>query len=706
MSTALVYIGPEKTGSTSVQLFLAAKKNTFNEYGWSWALTPGGEPSSSHGTSILAAALMAECSDTTTTWRNVVHGTADELRLAQSMSPAQIILHYKAHFAEIARSSQPKLILMSEIFGHPGSDQFGRQCSMVIARGLRDLLAPFNRTIAVAGYRTPLISIVHSEYMQRSKHTWTFAETFTTYLERMQLPASIQQLPLRHDQASRMVLWEEAGFDVHLISVEGVGAHDGMDQTDVIVCDQRLMNLPLCVSGRWPLQKSDHSNVSPSNLEDLTGVSAKWERLTLGTPCKSINRDDQNALSMLEMETILGRLNNSSKCCWDARSLERLLRERERPVLERRPPLYWNLSEWAHAPSLLYCQLCEEPLEQQLQKVLLNRGCGTAKAAGSNRLIAFDDRAHEARDPGGHAQPISNIVLVKVPKAASTTTSSVVRRVAAHQGLSNFRQHTWIDNEPGVWANHERFRELAPRVAALRQPFILVTAIRNPLTRAMSQFYHFEVLGRHVDPTLDNKLTFLSKMANFQFHYITHDYSATVDAALSNYALVGVTERMDEFCVQLADLFGISLTDVLSKSAKVHHHPQIQDEDVQIQDYLENSFTQNNTLDLQLWRQVSLQVDRRFGASKRLQKQLTRFRRLSTQAMTCCSSEGPQDPQFHWRSSLCYPNVQDLRCWCYWNDSGCDFACLNAFAVDPTNLSTCSHTPYSNYSEQSALIMS
>ena len=50
-----------------------------------------------------------------------------------------------------------------------------------------------------------------------------------------------------------------------------------------------------------------------------------------------------------------------------------------------------------------------------------------------------------------------NLVYIKLPKCASSTTGGVARRIAAHQGLSGTRGRAWIKKEPGVRSSSKLF---------------------------------------------------------------------------------------------------------------------------------------------------------------------------------------------------------------------------------------------------------
>ena len=87
---------------------------------------------------------------------------------------------------------------------------------------------------------------------------------------------------------------------------------------------------------------------------------------------------------------------------------------------------------------------------------------GTAAAAlhranGSATLPpALQGEAQKNSEPYGSLLN-RNLVYIKLPKCASSTTGGVARRIAAHRGLSGHKGRTWIKTEPGVRAVQKQF---------------------------------------------------------------------------------------------------------------------------------------------------------------------------------------------------------------------------------------------------------
>ena len=79
------------------------------------------------------------------------------------------------------------------------------------------------------------------------------------------------------------------------------------------------------------------------------------------------------------------------------------------------------------------------------------------RANGSATLPpALQGEAQKNSEPYGSLLN-RNLVYIKLPKCASSTTGGVARRIAAHQGLSGTRGRAWIKKEPGVRSSSKLF---------------------------------------------------------------------------------------------------------------------------------------------------------------------------------------------------------------------------------------------------------
>ena len=97
----------------------------------------------------------------------------------------------------------------------------------------------------------------------------------------------------------------------------------------------------------------------------------------------------------------------------------------------------------------------------------------------------YDNKYHVAND--------TNIIFVKAPKTGGSTFGGVLRRIGAHHHLSGYQDAFWIMKEPGVFANHVTYNELSPLLEQLTHPIYLVTMVREPADRAISQYFRLQM---------------------------------------------------------------------------------------------------------------------------------------------------------------------------------------------------------------------
>ena len=165
----------------------------------------------------------------------------------------------------------------------------------------------------------------------------------------------------------------------------------------------------------------------------------------------------------------------------------------------------------------------------------------------------------------------SNLIFIKVPKVGSSTVGGVARRIAAHHKISGSRDSTWILNEPGVWANHGKFEGIAPNIKLLHLPVFIFTIVREPASRCLSEFYHFQVSRKQVLDTAENKLAFLnSSCSNVQFEYVRAGKGVTtVDKVLRRYDFVGILEQIEDTIYQNQEF----LVEARQKQMKYFRNP-------------------------------------------------------------------------------------------------------------------------------------
>lgn len=203
------------------------------------------------------------------------------------------------------------------------------------------------------------------------------------------------------------------------------------------------------------------------------------------------------------------------------------------------------------------------------------------------------DRHHwclTKRDGDNDDDRYRGLLLVKIPKAASSTSAGIVLRLAHRM---NCAQYQWM-HRPAVEYKADKVHPVNS---------FLFTSIRDPGQRAVSSIF-FHVLSRdaHLEPTDHTLLHYLQHSTSshygaqsdgqggFQLRYASfHEIpkqsawmaadpttvinpelvASNVRQALQGYGFVLVTERMDESLVAMALLLGIDVGDVLVTASKV-----------------------------------------------------------------------------------------------------------------------------------------
>lgn len=322
----------------------------------------------------------------------------------------------------------------------------------------------------------------------------------------------------------------------------------------------------------------------------------------------------------------------------------------------------------------------------------------------------------------------TNIVFVKVMKTASSTVSGALRRVCVHHGLSGCRAAQWIRTEPGLWAKHGPFdaswrealrhrfardydsreRPQPPDLAvlsSLARPTFLMTLVREPAARCLSQHYYFHA-GAITDAS---KLRALSRCVDYQTRYLwprggaaagirhgargaaragagadasaarTAPHSAT--RIIGTYDLVGTTERLDETLVLVAAAIGVPLGHVLTagsaknsslgrRDPETHRlaprHPPLALEPEAVRAYARGpEFAARNAQDLELWRGATARIDAALGGSAPLRAARDALRGLQARARALCAPSYTADGY----------KADGLRC--LFNDQACNYECLD-----------------------------
>ena len=331
-----------------------------------------------------------------------------------------------------------------------------------------------------------------------------------------------------------------------------------------------------------------------------------------------------------------------------------------------------------------------------------------ASALVPPRNVSASRSSASASAMGSGAGPpvptLPNLVCVKTPKCASSTFCGLLRRVAATRGLSGARGSSWIAAEPGVWANHAPLGLLYPKMRHLRLPSFLLTFVREPASRCLSEFYHFRVSRESVPPTAEHKIGALKACANRMHEYVRTGSNARADtpeALVRNvYSFVGVVERFEESAVLLASALGVPLSSVLYLPSKnssearrdpLGHlmvaHPAMASEPESVRAHATgDDFNQRNALDVRLWTSANALLEERWAAERHtLEKHLVAFRGMLRTAHNECG-EHPSSTSHatanglmadHNRAGSSSSTSLNRVTTCYWRDHGCGYPCLD-----------------------------
>ena len=193
-----------------------------------------------------------------------------------------------------------------------------------------------------------------------------------------------------------------------------------------------------------------------------------------------------------------------------------------------------------------------------------------------------------------------NLVYIKIPKTGSTTMSLIARKIAVQHGISNAYSYDWINQEPGVWWNHAEYADLKGKISGLHKPTFTWTILRDPVARVISNFQYTVMyngkntndpdgvyascrkttpiracqlskseIPSHYEGIYELLLTFVEDNQLTEIGYSS--VSGRTDGTLPSDVkldFVGVTERFTESVLIMAEMLGLSFSDMLFQPAK------------------------------------------------------------------------------------------------------------------------------------------
>ena len=246
-------------------------------------------------------------------------------------------------------------------------------------------------------------------------------------------------------------------------------------------------------------------------------------------------------------------------------------------------------------------------------------------------------------EPGGHrvewassSSPLPcNILFIKVPKCASSTSGGVARRIAAHHNVSGVGREDrggredrfFTTPEPAVSASHGRMSRGWGAMRKLQMRSFLWTMTRLPVSRCLSFWYYInrDARSEASRKRMLGKVEYMRrKCNNHVFKYLKRRASSDTPESLVGgvYGFIGIVERFDESMVMLSYLLRIPLSDVLYLKSKEStkkgfvRHPALAEEDPGVRSYAASAaFNRSNVLDYRLHAAASAELDRRWRSN-------------------------------------------------------------------------------------------
>jgi hypothetical protein len=324
------------------------------------------------------------------------------------------------------------------------------------------------------------------------------------------------------------------------------------------------------------------------------------------------------------------------------------------------------------------------------------------------------------------------LLYTREMKTGSSTLAGVILSIA-HRKAKTLLPHS--DNLPcKVRVDHSPARILGYGERDKQRSF-LISLLRDPTKRAMSQFFHFRVSEEGSQPTDERFQSYFRDNARRLSNYYVRDlamdhiygleemqnYDSLVQDIIDEYDFIAITERMDESLVVLKMLLDLNYGDVLYMSAKsagsftaAGGGPKQKTRCI----YIVPSFTTPGmkeffaskewkkyiAADLALYKAANASLDKTIDSLGRqeFQQQLATFQRVKEQAQAKCMTRtiyrcdatgryvGP-------KNSTCLlwdVGTYSIKCWIlrgrvkagrslhFWISTGCGHDCLCEFAEE------------------------
>lgn len=288
-----------------------------------------------------------------------------------------------------------------------------------------------------------------------------------------------------------------------------------------------------------------------------------------------------------------------------------------------------------------------------------------------------------------------NLLFIKLHKCSSSTASGILRRIAAHHHMGGYdigKYSRVILPEPLLWVNSSSYSEVRKQSGILSKKIFLVSWVRNPHERCLSEFYHFYASRsshekeHQATVTDDAKMQYLSNKCTNKLHDFLDPHSSTTrtdaETWISIYQFIGLTERFEESALVLAYKLQLSLCDILYIKSKdsssqtfddrgfpVVKHMKLSEESKELKAFINGTFLKNNALDYVLYNLVDSRLNKDIALINERENNLfDAWLQIFKKYLKIAES-------------TCMPNTAQTSLMnateCYFNDNGCGYKCLD-----------------------------
>lgn len=310
------------------------------------------------------------------------------------------------------------------------------------------------------------------------------------------------------------------------------------------------------------------------------------------------------------------------------------------------------------------------------------------------------DRVNVQRSPAK-----TGLLYVREMKTGSSTMAGVILRLSHRKG-----EKLLSDEGPcRMRIDHSSARKLKYKDRNKDRSF-LISLLRDPTKRAISQFFHFRVSDKKEDPTDENFQNYFFDDPGHRRNYFTKDLTTVpidwetadknevVQSIIDEYNFIGITERMDDSLVVLKMLLDLDFEDILYMSAKTNGSftTGMIEEGVTGCIYIVPSFITDGMKEFfasDYWKRYvefdnllykaavkSLDNTIDFLGREEFEQELTTFKKAQKVTQERCAD------RTIYRCNNRGEFVGAMNSTCYMWDIGCGFDCLNEMSLDDMNL--------------------